>query len=60
VFFVFSFIGFFVFAVAVAFGIHLGLLSALEESRYGLGACWDPMAMNGCCYLKHGLGGPSH
>jgi hypothetical protein len=32
--FVFSFIGVFAFAVAVVSGIHLGLLSALEVSRF--------------------------
>jgi hypothetical protein len=48
-------LAFFVFVVAVVFGIHLGLLSALEVSRFGLGACWDPMVMNWGCYLKHGL-----
>ena len=37
------------------FWIHLGLLSALDVSRSGLGACWDPMVMNWCCYLKRGL-----
>ena len=39
--------------------IHLGLLSALELSRFGLGACWDPMVMNWGCYLKDGLLRPS-
>jgi hypothetical protein len=53
--FAFSFIGVFVFVVAVVFGIHLGLLSALEVSRFGLGACWDPILMNWGCYLKDGL-----
>src|SRR5258708_35114813 len=50
--------GVFAFAVVVVFvlwGIHLGLLSALEVSRCGLGACWDPMVMNWGCYLKDGL-----
>jgi hypothetical protein len=57
--FVFSFIGVFAFAFAVVVAfrvwIHLGLLSALEVSRLGLGACWDPMVMNWGCYLKDGL-----
>jgi len=53
----------FVFAFAFAFvlvgQIHLGLLYALMVSRFWLGACWGPMVMNGCCYLKRGLLRPS-
>lgn len=39
--------------------IHLGASIRTLLSRNELGAFWRPMTMNGCCYLKHGLCGPS-
>jgi hypothetical protein len=39
--------------------IHLGASIRTLVSRNELGAFWYPMTMNGCCYLKHGLLGPS-
>jgi hypothetical protein len=45
----------FAFAFFLVFQIHLGLLYALGESCFELGACGGPMVMNRGCYLKHGL-----
>jgi hypothetical protein len=53
--FAFSFIGVFVFAVAFGFELHLGLLCALEVSRWWARCLLGPDDDEWGCYLKHGL-----